>query len=133
GGATPYDYSIDNGSNFYQDSTSFPGQSAGSYDLIVKDDNGCDDSASITVEEPDTVDFTTDVDSTSGNGVCDGKIDFTSTSGGTSPYQYSKDNGSNFQSGSTFNGLCAGTYNLIVKDDNGCDDSATVTVEEPGE
>ncbi|MFB6307223.1 MAG: SprB repeat-containing protein, partial [Flavobacteriales bacterium] len=131
GGTTPYDYSIDNGGNFYRDSTVYPDQCAGTYDLIVKDDNGCDDSATVTLGEPDELSFSTIVDSASCKGNSDGKIEFDNISGGVKPYQFSIDNGSSFQSDSVFNNLSAGTYNLILKDDNGNDDSATVTVEEP--
>ncbi|MFB6305979.1 MAG: SprB repeat-containing protein, partial [Flavobacteriales bacterium] len=132
GGVTPYQFSIDNGASFQSDSV-FSGLSAGSYDLIVKDDNGNDDSATVSVKEPNKVTFSTNIDSASCKDTCDGKIEFTSVSGGTSPYQYSKDNGASFQSGTTFSGLCDSTYNLIVKDDNGCDDSSTVEVKEPNE
>lgn len=49
----------------------------------------------------------------------DGKITVTA-SGGTTPYQYSIDNGANFQAGNVFSGLAAGTYQIVVKDANGC-------------
>ncbi|MFB6306473.1 MAG: SprB repeat-containing protein, partial [Flavobacteriales bacterium] len=130
GGTTPYQYSIDNGANF-QGSSTFNDQCKGTYELIVKDDNGCDDSGSVSIEEPSELSFTTSMDSVSCNGACDGKVEVTSVSGGTSPYQYSKDSGASFQGNTTFSNLCDSTYNILVKDDNGCEDTSSVTVEEP--
>ncbi len=48
-----------------------------------------------------------------------GAINITAT-GGTTPYQYSINGGSSFQSTATFTGLAAGTYNVQVKDAAGC-------------
>ncbi|MFB6306583.1 MAG: SprB repeat-containing protein, partial [Flavobacteriales bacterium] len=132
GGTSPYDYSIDGGSNYYTDSTSFPNQCAGTYTLIVRDANGCDDTMTVTVNEPNQLNFNTSTDSATCFNTCDGQIDFTSTSGGTSPYDYSIDGGSNYYTDSTsFPGQCAGTYTVIVRDANNCDDTSTVTIEEP--
>jgi hypothetical protein len=50
-----------------------------------------------------------------------------SASGGVSPYQYSIDNGTNYQLGSSFAGLSAGTYIVTVKGDDACQ-GATSTV-----
>ncbi|MGK0366124.1 MAG: hypothetical protein ACI85O_003195, partial [Saprospiraceae bacterium] len=46
---------------------------------------------------------------------------------GSAPYQYSIDDGANFQTGNTFSNLATGTYNVIVTDANNC--SATITTE----
>ena len=43
-----------------------------------------------------------------------------SASSGTSPYQYSKDNGVTWQESSTFSGLATGTYVIVVKGNDGC-------------
>lgn len=48
---------------------------------------------------------------------CDGEIDL-SVSGGTGPYEYSID-GATFLSSNVFEDLCAGCYNLVVKDSVG--------------
>ncbi|MFB6306760.1 MAG: SprB repeat-containing protein, partial [Flavobacteriales bacterium] len=131
GGTSPYEYSKDCGTNF-QGSNTFSNLCAGDYCFVVRDANGCTYQDSATVGQPDSLDFTTDVDSASCNGVCDGKIEFTSTTGGTPNYDYSINNGGDYYTDSTvFDSICAGTYNLIVRDANGCEDSATVDVEEP--
>jgi gliding motility-associated-like protein len=51
------------------------------------------------------------------NGVCDGSLTI-ATSGGTGLVQYSI--GGAFQPSGIFSGLCAGTYNISVTDDNSC-------------
>ena len=57
--------------------------------------------------------------------MCNGSVAVNVT-GGTSPYTYSWSNGS--ASGSVPNGLCPGTYGIMVVDANGCADSLTAVV-----
>ena len=49
-----------------------------------------------------------------------GSIIIGSIDGGAAPYQYSIDKGSTFQSGSLFNGLKSGIYDVKSLDRNGC-------------
>jgi gliding motility-associated-like protein len=51
--------------------------------------------------------------------VAEGSLTITA-SGGAQPYQYSIDNGSTWQSASSFTDLPAGSYFIWVQDDNGC-------------
>jgi hypothetical protein len=56
-------------------------------------------------------------------GYSDGSITV-QAGGGTAPYQFSKDDGANYTSGSnpyTFSGLPAGSFKIRVKDNNGCE------------
>lgn len=48
--------------------------------------------------------------------------------GGTSPYQYSINGGTTWQSSNTFAGLGGGTYNVVVRDANNCLSSQVPTV-----
>ncbi len=57
-------------------------------------------------------------------GFDDGQIAISGETGGTGPYMYSIDNGSNYQSGATFSGLAANTYMVKIKDANGCESTA---------
>ena len=53
-------------------------------------------------------------------GLSNGQIIFGAPSGGLEPYQFSIDNGKNFSSLSTANGIRAGDYKLVVRDSTGC-------------
>jgi mucin-19 len=62
----------------------------------------------------------------------DGQIVITGVIGGMAPYMYSIDNGANYQSGDTFTGLAVNSYQVKIKDANGCEsDATTVTVAAP--
>ena len=63
-------------------------------------------------------------------GSCDGTITI-NASGGQSPYSYSIDNGTNFQLSDSFTGLCAGTYDIVVEDQNSDQVTTQVTISEP--
>ncbi|MBO4531142.1 MAG: putative Ig domain-containing protein, partial [Paludibacteraceae bacterium] len=55
-----------------------------------------------------------------------------SASGATSPYQYSKDGGTTYQTSNEFTNLTPATYPIQVKDDNGCLSAIeNVTITEP--
>jgi len=58
---------------------------------------------------------------------CNGAITITAN-GGVTPYQYSNDNGLTYQSSSTFNSLCQGTYTVITKDNSGTTQTNIVSV-----
>ena len=83
---------------------------------------------SVTVTSPVVpVSFTitkSDVSCLGGN---DGSITV-SASGGTSPYQYSKDNGATYttNSNNVFSGLTAGNYQVKVKDSQGAESSSSL-------
>lgn len=126
GGTSPYSYSIDGGSTFQGGST-FTGLSAGVYNIVVEDANGCQGTETVTVNAGSgtlSVSATTTDPSCAGN---DGQIDVTA-SGGATPYTYSIDGGSTFQSGSSFTGLAANTYSVVVQDNNGCQGTTSVTL-----
>ncbi len=76
--------------------------------------------------EPSAVTFTfVKVDASCA--AADGSITVTA-SGGNNVYSYSKDNGVVFQAGNAFTSLAAQTYQVVVKDGNGCLSSATPVV-----
>lgn len=55
-------------------------------------------------------------------------IIFMEPGNGLPPYQYSIDNGENFQTNHYYTGLEAGTYSIEVKDQNGCSYTEIVTI-----
>ncbi|WP_299703696.1 gliding motility-associated C-terminal domain-containing protein [uncultured Pontibacter sp.] len=117
GGTAPYTYAI-NGTTF-QAGTRFESVLAGTYTVTVKDANGCTFSREITVTD---IAGPSDLVATAKASTCgasNGELTITGTTGGTAPYQYSKD-GVNFQSETTLTGFAAGTHTITVKDANGC-------------
>src|SRR5699024_5043491 len=92
--------------------------------------NGCsdDDNVSITVNPP--LSFTINSnDPTCGNS--DGEIEINAP-GETSTTLYSIDNGTNFSTNNTFTGLTSGNYHIVVRDDNGCEATQTVNLNNAG-
>ena len=94
---------------------------AGGYSVsVTMDGSVCDPVVqSITITEPSgslSASITTQTDI-----VCDNLGQFTvEGSGGTPPYSYSIDNGTNYVSSGTFTDLIDGNYSIIVQDSNGC-------------
>ncbi len=129
GGTPPVQYSNNNGGSF-QGSNSFTGLPAGTYDMVVQDNNGCQDIIQVTINEPPPLTLNTTSTNPTCNGGTDGSISITA-GGGTPGYQYSIDNGVTFQAGNIFNGLGAGTYNVVIEDNNGCQTNTTVTLTDP--
>ena len=127
-GTAPYQYSNDNGVTF-QPSGTFSGLTAGSYNILIQDDNGCQ--TTITVNVADLSGLTAVIDSQS-DADCFGNstgIVSVTGSGSTAPYTYDIGNGP--QPTGSFNGLAAGSYTVTVTDDNGCIFPVAVTVNEP--
>ena len=126
-GIPPYQYSIDNGSNF-QLSGLFTGLMANSYNVLIEDAIGCQVTGQINLtDQAGPVINSINAELTSCHGLCDGEISI-NASGANS---YSIDNGNNFQSQNTFTGLCAGTIDVLVEDNNGCQATAQVIINEP--
>lgn len=102
------------------------------YNIVVKDSNGCVSTTSGAINLPDVLASTGTVSIYNGyniscNGMTDGGIQL-NTTGGTSPYTYTWNN-----SGTTANqtGLSAGAYSVIVTDANNCQDTLSFTLNEP--
>lgn len=128
-GIPPYEFSLDSGMT-NQNNGSFTGLDAGSYDVLISDDNGCEAYVNINITEPDTLvaQINTLID-VACNGDATGSINVGIT-GGASPYLYSID-GSAWQINPAFNNLGAGPYLVEVQDNNGCQDTVNVMITEP--
>lgn len=91
--------------------------SAGVYQVIVSDENGCTTSDTANIEQPSQIQITT----TSTNGSASVNI----VSGGVAPYSYLWSTG---DTTSNVTGLSSGNYIVTVTDNNGCTASAGVSV-----
>jgi len=125
GGVPPYQYSK-NGGATYQASPVFSGLIAGSYTIRIKDAAGCIYDFPYTLNDPAVLGVSSSSTIATCNGN-DGSI-LVSETGGTPTYTYSIDGGVNYFPTSIFNNLVSGTYNVKVKDANGCTASTTETV-----
>lgn len=126
GGTAPYNYQWDDPNN---STTPFvTGLCAGTYQVVVTDDNGCSDSTTVTIIEPPVLDISVSVQNPSCGGVCDGEATVT-INGGTPNYAILWLPG--LETTPTITGLCAGQYTVIVIDDAGCADTAVVDLTEP--
>ena len=124
-----YDFASNGGNNI------FTNLAPGNYRIRVRDGKGCPRSVTVTVNNPDLVEFTI----VENDNVCDpstgGSITI-NTIGGTLTYTYSisgtlgYSNSQTLNAGSyTFSNLPADTYTISVMDSNGCPASdQTVTI-----
>ena len=124
---------VQSGSNTTFIETDFAG---GSYTINVYDSNSCIGTTTAIILPFDelltaTATFNNDLSCNPGN---DGSITVvaTSTANDTTRFEYSIDNGANYQVADTFTGLAAGNYTILVRHiDTGCIISATETITEP--
>jgi gliding motility-associated-like protein len=125
GGLSPYTYSID-GIN-YSSNNIFSNLTPALYTIRVRDANNCEFNANINLVNtngPSAASISS-TDATCTN--ADGSITIASVTGGTAPYQYSID-GTNYQLPNVLSSLVAGTYDVYIKDNNGCIFSTTAIV-----
>ncbi|MCW3083283.1 MAG: hypothetical protein JWP12_649 [Bacteroidetes bacterium] len=100
------------------------------YIVTLTDGNGCTAKDTVNITEPPPLFASTSQVNASCNGVCDGIAIVTAT-GGTIPYGYSWSPGA--ISNDTASGLCAGSYNPVVTDANGCASTPPpVVITQPG-
>ena len=102
-----------------------PGVGTVTYMVTGTDGNGCIDSDDIIVQFSD-LDFNNEVVSST-CGAANGEITLTGTNGIVN-YEYSIDNGANFQASGNFIGLLADDYIVVVQDGLGCDATGLISV-----
>ncbi len=134
GGTGALQYSIASPADYLSNGGSFVGVDADTYTIRVRDANNCIQTGnSITVSQPPELLITNEVVThvTSCFGDCNATIDIIVT-GGTSPINYSIDNGATSKTAHLFSGLCAGNYDIRVEDANGCIEAGNaVTIDQP--
>lgn len=127
GGVPPYEFSIDDGVSFFG-SGDFMDLSNGSYEVVIRDANGCTTNSTVIVglDSPLNIDDVITTDVTCGP-FPDGTI-LINASAGVAPLLFSIDDGASFQVSNYFENLLPGEYEVVVEDDAGCSVSETVIV-----
>ena len=127
GGTAPFTY-LWNDPNAQTTATAM-GLCSGIFSVTITDAVGCIDTSSAIVTEPDTLALSL----TSNNAICNNSCNGNATvsvNGGTAPYSYLWDD-PNSQTNIIATGLCAGNFNVIVTDINGCISNGSTTIGEP--
>tara|TARA_B100000949_G_C14289105_1_gene456152 strand:+ start:3035 stop:11341 length:8307 start_codon:yes stop_codon:yes gene_type:complete len=117
GGTAPYRFSVDGGAfgSTYSSSSSFTVNTAGTYNILVEDANGCQRTAAVDVENiPPPLYSFTEEDANCG-GANDGRITVNVSNGYGYEIQYSVDNGATFQISNTFSNLAPGNYDVVLR------------------
>ncbi len=125
GGTAPYSIVWNPGNVVSQNLSGVP---AGSYSVVITDDNACFISGTFTIGQPTPLVITETVQDVSCSGVADGSIDL-SVTGGQAGYTYSWLPGG--ETTQDLSGLAGGTYDVTVTDAAGCAQQGSYTVSEP--
>jgi gliding motility-associated-like protein len=128
GAGGPYTYSW---SPVPGNTPTLTGLCPGAYALDVTDNAGCTQTFNILINNPNGPVITAASDSVTCFGACDGEAWVTIASG-NAPYTYQWDDIS-LTINDTATALCAGFYNIIVRDNLGCISVDSTTVLEPQE
>jgi len=119
GGTPPYAY-ISNAARESNSTGIFGELAAGPYDLTVRDSKGKQTTTTVVLTGPGTFPyFTSAVVNATGCNTNNGQVTLT-PAGGTSPYEYSINDGASFQSSNVFSNLAPGSYSILIEDANGC-------------
>lgn len=124
-GKTPYTYSW----NLTGSNDSLVNLSSASYTAFVSDSNGCRDTLSVVITQPDSLraslNFKHPLCHLSSNGFIR-----VLPQGGTAPYQYAI-NASAFSNSDSFGGLIGAVYNIQIRDSQSCLKSYSQTLTNP--
>ena len=123
GGIEPYKYRWSNGAT----SQDIVDMRSGLYKVEIIDANGCSDTLSAEIKEPQQLQATTNVSHIKCHGDKSGAVDLTVT-GGKAPYTYKWSNGATTQDISS---LGTGQYSVVITDANGCTNIQDIVIEQP--
>lgn len=123
GGTSGYTYAWSSGGTDISET----GLPAGTYTIVVTDNNNCTSDSTFSISQPDSLSLAfSSVDITC-NGGSDGQAAVV-PSGGIPNYTYLWSTGGLLD---TETGLVAGTYFITVTDNNNCQKTSAVTIEQP--
>ncbi|MFN4763942.1 beta strand repeat-containing protein, partial [Gillisia sp. Q332] len=119
GGYGTYEYSINNGTN-WQDSGEFSGLGNATYQVVIRDaaNTNCTITldSNLTITQPPVLNATVTSTNVTCNGANDGTISVTNPQGGYGTFEYSINNGTNWQDSGNFGNLNNATYQVVIRD-----------------
>ncbi|UPT66742.1 MAG: tandem-95 repeat protein [Sphingobacteriales bacterium JAD_PAG50586_3] len=128
GGSGTYTFNWSGPSGFSANTEDIANLSAGTYTLIVSDVNGCDDTLTFIMTEPEPISIVA-VNAPSFCGLSNGTIDLTVNGGsGSYNYEWTDVNGTVLATTEDLFNINGGTYYIEVTDTNGCSVIDTVIV-----
>ena len=107
----------------------YPGLTAGTYVLHLKDVDQCYLDTTVIVKQPDSLKFSPVISHVVCYGQSNGSVQI-NASGGIAPYTYALGTGI-YGGGSLFSGLAAGTYAFHIKDAHNCVKDTNITITQP--
>jgi gliding motility-associated-like protein len=131
GGVPPYTYSIDGGET-YQEGNVFSVASEKTYEITVKDANGCTALTSVAVGFDPEIEYEVTQEDVICVGDSDGRISVNLVNDQGYEVSYSLD-GTNYKKNPDFTGLTTGTYSLWIKKENefhSCETEQSVEVQQ---
>ncbi|MFZ6052234.1 T9SS type B sorting domain-containing protein [Halocola ammonii] len=131
GGTGAYEYDFDNGNGFVS-TTSIADLACGEYNITVRDENLCETTETEVIDCPEPIVIDMNANDVNCFGACDGSIEGTVT-GGTGVLTYEWTGCDGFTSADLeLADLCpCDSYQLVVTDENACQDSVTFEITEP--
>lgn len=124
GGDAPYQFALD--TQPFAATSNFTGLGAGTYQLKVKDKNGCERTTSVTLKPFGSTLAATTATVDSGCKTAKGSITI-NASGGSGPYSYKINDGAASSIAAVTN-LSAGSYSVKITDNGGCSITQSVKV-----
>ena len=129
GGTSPYTYAI--GAGAYSSSAAYAALTAGTYNIHIKDNNGCTNDTSVSIVQPANIVPSIAITEPSCYGLVNGSV-IISVAGGTPAFTYSFDN-SIFTGTAAYSSLPAGIDSIIIKDAHGCLHDTVFTIAQPSQ
>ena len=128
GGIAPYTYQLEGVTGEREDAL-FEEVDYGDYQMITKDQNGCEVVLPVIITNPGIIHADLDIVSPSCKGSTDGAVTITHT-GGIAPFEYAL-NHAEYQTENSFTALPQGDHLVTLKDARGCLVDLKATVQEP--
>ena len=132
GGTPNFSYSIDGG-NTNSPNNIFSDLTGGLYPILVTDENDCTIEDTVELDLLPPLEFDYNFSDPTCSDLNDGIIEFINVQGGGNNYEFSVDNGTNFDINEEFLNLAADQYILVLRDENNCEVKDTVVLSSPDE